>query len=205
MLQSTIKQAPLGHPSNTAFHKTTNNVIFLSPSTSQGGCLQSCTTTKQDGGVINCTLLAMLKKIKGKKVQSSDRGWMEGCYQLRKDSRREEVEEDSAKVSTDSNQRLSAPTISRDAATGSCSQTHKPLMRQQLQDSSCYCALVCLGVRLCTHACVTLVFSLCALNQSFTQSSALSVQHSRCKGMAIAPHPAVISTGSQSVRHSVRQ
>lgn len=28
---------------------------------------------KQDSSVINCTLLALLKKIKGKKVQSSDR------------------------------------------------------------------------------------------------------------------------------------
>lgn len=76
---------------------------------------------------------------------------------------REEEEEDSAEVSAD---RYSADSrflpISRDVAAGSCSQTHKPLMlqRQQLQDSSCYCVLVCFSMRvhLCTHACVTHTF-----------------------------------------------
>lgn len=62
------------------------------------GCLQCCIETKpgyrnrakQESSVINCTLLALLIKIKGERVQSSDRLLgQEGCYQLLKDSRRQ--------------------------------------------------------------------------------------------------------------------
>lgn len=78
------------------------------------GCLQSCTETKpgpkaakQESSVINCALLALLKKIKGKKVQSSDRllgqGLDGGLLSAPKGQQggEEEEEEDSPEVSTD--------------------------------------------------------------------------------------------------------
>lgn len=129
---------------------------------------------KQDNSVINCTLLALLKKmIKGKKVQSSDSLVGQNGGLLLAPKGQQEGR---------GGRRLRSPLIAIQQTVAFCSHyqqgclhwvmTHKPLMLQwqQLQDSSCYCVLVCLCMCSSVHTCVchSHVFFVCTKSALYT-------------------------------------
>lgn len=170
-------------------HKTTCKVIFLFHPHRRKCSFRLFTMlcwnqakaqnrAKQESSVINCSLLALLKKIKGTKLQSSDRLLGQAV-----DGGRKEAEVFTESYSADSHilPSVSAGTL----PLGSGLQTHKLLMlqRQQLQDSSCYCVHTCMcHYHFSLHTksvCLTIQCIVCpVVHQSFYNGMALFSSYS---------------------------
>ena len=142
---------------------------------------------------------------------SLNSGWMEGCYQLLKDSRRQGRRRKTTALRSPLIDIQQTVTFCPHYQRGCChwvmlADTQAPYAAMstaaRLQLLLCACLLLQSALISRTHACVTHMFSLCALNQRcFLQSSALSVlsfANPLAKGMALFSSPSC-HVSSQSV------